>query len=98
METLRLAADKFEPEVFIYRSLLQANYFPEWQKFIEQQLAYMLYRCGRARLEFNDIEKARQLFKESLRLFLSWKAVLRLSITYLPRPIRLGLSFTQIVD
>ncbi|QJB46747.1 glycosyltransferase family 2 protein [Dolichospermum flos-aquae] len=98
METLRLAADKFEPEVFIYRSLLQANYFPEWQKFIEQQLAYILYRCGRARLEFNDIEKARQLFKESLRLFLSWKAVLRLSITYLPRPIRLGLSFTQIVD
>jgi glycosyltransferase involved in cell wall biosynthesis len=98
METLRPTADKFEPEVFIYRSLLQANYFPEWQKFIEQQLAYMLYRCGRARLEFNDIQKARQLFKESLRLFLSWKALLRLSITYLPKQIRLGLSFTQIVD
>ncbi|MFM2061632.1 MAG: hypothetical protein RLZZ507_1302 [Cyanobacteriota bacterium] len=98
METLRPSADKFEPEVFIYRSLLAANYFPEWQKFIEQQLAYMLYRCGRARLEFNDIQQARQLFKESLRLFLSWKAFLRLSITYLPRQIRLGLSFTQIVD
>ncbi|PZV14670.1 MAG: hypothetical protein DCF22_08450 [Leptolyngbya sp.] len=98
METLRPTADKFEPEVFIYRSLLQANYFPEWQKLIEQQLGYMLYRCGRARLEFNDISKARQLFQESIRLSLSWKAVLRLIITYLPKQIRLGLSFTQLTD
>lgn len=98
METLRPTADKFEPEVFIYRSLLQANYFPEWQKFTEQQLGYMLYRCGRARLEFNDIPKARQLFQESIRLSLSWKAVLRLIITYFPKQIRLSLSFTQLID
>jgi glycosyltransferase involved in cell wall biosynthesis len=98
METLRPTPDKFEPEVFIYRSLLQANYFPEWQKFIEQQLAYMLYRCGRARLEFNDIQKARQLFNESIRLSPSWKAILRLMITYFPQQIRLSLSFTQVVD
>jgi glycosyltransferase involved in cell wall biosynthesis len=98
METLRPTADKFEPEVFIYRSLLQANYFPEWQQFIEQQLSYMLYRCGRARLEFNDIQKARQLFNESIRLSPSWKAILRLIITYFPKQIRLSLSFTQVVD
>jgi glycosyltransferase involved in cell wall biosynthesis len=98
METLRPTADKFEPEVFIYRSLLAANYFPEWQKSIERQLAYMLYRCGRARLEFNDLQKARQLFKESIRLSPSWKAILRLIITYFPKQIRQSLFFTQVVD
>jgi glycosyltransferase involved in cell wall biosynthesis len=98
METLRPTADKFEPEVFIYRHLLEANYFPEWQNFIEKQLAYMLYRCGRARLEFDDIQKARNLFKESMNLSPSWKAALRFIITYFPKQIRLGLSFTQSVD
>lgn len=95
METLRPTADKFEPEVFIYRSLLQANYFPEWQKLIEHELAYMLYRCGRARLEFNDTSKARELFQESIRLFISWKAILRLIFTYFPKRIRLSLSVTH---
>lgn len=98
METLRPTADKFEPEVFIYRSLLQENYFPEWQQTIEQQLGYMLYRCGRARLEFNEIHKARQLFKESIHLSPSWKAILRMIITYFPKQIRLMLSFTQVVN
>jgi glycosyltransferase involved in cell wall biosynthesis len=98
METLRPSADKFEPEVFIYRSLLEENYFPKWRKFIEQELAYMLYRCGRARLEFNDLPKARQLFNESIRLSPSWKTFLRLIVTYFPKQIRLSLSFTQPVD
>jgi glycosyltransferase involved in cell wall biosynthesis len=98
METLRPTADKFEPEVFIYRSLLQENYFPQWQQTIEQELGYMLYRCGRAKLEFNEIHKARQLFKESIHLAPSWKAIARLIITYLPKQIRLGLSFTHLVD
>jgi glycosyltransferase involved in cell wall biosynthesis len=98
METLRPTADKFEPEVFIYRSLLQGNYFPAWQQEIERQLAYMLYRCGRARLDFNDLQKARQLFKESIQISPSWKAIGRLIVSYFPKQIRLSLSFTQIVD
>jgi glycosyltransferase involved in cell wall biosynthesis len=89
METLRPSADKFEPEIFIYRSLLNANYFSSWHKFIEQQLGYMLYRCGRAKLEFDDLEKARQLFRESIHLSPSWKAILRFASTYLPRKLRL---------
>lgn len=89
METLRPSADKFEPEIFIYRSLLNANYFSSWHKFIEQQLGYMLYRCGRAKLEFDDLEKARQLFRESIHLSPSWKAIFRFASTYLPRKLRL---------
>ena len=98
METLRPTADKFEPEVFIYYSLLQRNYFPEQQQKIEQQLAYTLYRCGRARLEFNEVQKARQLFKESIHLSISWKAILRLAISYFPEQIRSILLSILIVD
>jgi glycosyltransferase involved in cell wall biosynthesis len=94
METLRPTFDKFEPEIFIYRTLLEKNYFPDWQKFIEQELGYMLYRSGRAKLEFDDIEQARQFFRESINLSPSWKAIGRFVITYLPKSLRVSLSFT----
>jgi glycosyltransferase involved in cell wall biosynthesis len=88
METFRASANKFEPEVFIYNSLLQANFFPEWKKLIENQLGYMLYRCGRVRLEFNEVQKARDLFRKSIQLSISWKAILRFIITYFPAQLR----------
>jgi glycosyltransferase involved in cell wall biosynthesis len=98
METFRSSANKFEPEVFIYHSLLKANYFPEWRKLIESQLGYMLYRSGRARLEFNEVQKARDLFKESLLLSVSWKAILRFILTYFPAQLRQRFTAVQPAD
>ena len=88
METYRITPNKFQPEVFIFRTLLENNYFPEWKRFLQQKLGRMLFRHGKAQLVSNFLKEARILFIQSMYFSPHWKPVVGLFASYLPGKAR----------
>ena len=85
METARLAPDKQENLVYIYRTLLERNLFPTRTAQITRFLSQGLRNLGKDHLLFGQKAKARGYFRQSLAAHRDVKTAVWWLLSYLPR-------------
>ncbi len=96
METARKSFDKNENMVFIFRQLLENNYFPNLKTHIRRKYQEALFICGKDNLSFDRISMTRQYFSQSIGIYPNLKTFVGLMLTYLPQNIRLRLRITKV--
>ena len=85
METARLAPDKQENLVYIYRTILERNLFPTRTAQVTKFLSQVLRNLGKDHLQFGHRDKARQYFRQSLAAYRNIKTAVWWVLSYLPR-------------
>ena len=96
METARKSFDKNENMVFIFRKLLEKNYFPNLKPHIQRKYQEALFICGKDNLSFDRISMTRQYFSQSIGIYPNLKTFVGLMLTYLPQNLRLRLRITKV--
>jgi glycosyl transferase family 2 len=94
METGRMAPDKSEDVVFIFRKLMDMKAFPGKESLLKVRYSQALYRSGRDRLLFNRVKEARSFFRRSLSAAMNAKAAVSYFLSWLPGPLRVALKLT----
>lgn len=84
METARLAPDKQENLVYIYRTLLERNFFPTRTAQVTTFLSQVLRNVGKDHLRFGHRGKAREYFRQSLAAHRDVKTAVWWLLSYLP--------------
>ena len=90
METVRLAPDKQENLVYIYRTLLNLKLFPAKRALVTKFYSQVLRNVGKDHLKFGHGDKAREYFRQSLAARLDVKTAVWWLLSYLPsnwRPV-----------
>ncbi len=85
METARLAPDKQDNLVYIYRTLLERNAFPSQTAPVTKFLSQVLRNVGKDHLRFGYRDKAREYFRQSLAARRDIKTAAWWLLSYLPR-------------
>jgi glycosyltransferase involved in cell wall biosynthesis len=94
METVRKAPDKNENMVFLYRTLIDMEAFPNKKLLLINKYSHALYRVGKDNLLFNRVDEARTHFFESLKISKDYKTIVSLLVSYLPKGLRKTLKFS----
>lgn len=84
METARLAPDKQENLVYIYRTLLERNLFPELRARVTEFYSQVLRMVGKDQLHFGFRDKAREYFRRSFAARRNVKTAAWWARSYLP--------------
>lgn len=87
METVRKAPDKNENLIFIYKSLIDLNLFPEKQDYFKLKYSQMLRHVGIDNMVFGQSKVARTYLKKSLQCIPSIKTAAILMISFLPNSV-----------
>lgn len=95
METARRSPDKGECTVFILRTLIHENYFPELRAELQARLAQSTVSVGRDCLYFDQLSKARTLFISAFRLSPGWRPLAAYALSVLPRPVRNAIGVSR---
>ena len=95
METARRSPDKNENMVYIYSKLKDMPCFIDKKALLTNRYKQALFQSGKDNLHFNRIEIARAYFFRSWKVKKNFKAIVGLSISYLPRKIRTILKLTK---
>ena len=85
METARLAPDKQDNLVYIYRTLLERNVFPAKTAQVTKVYGQVLRNVGKDHLRFGQGRKAREYFRQSLAVHRDVKTALWWLRSFLPR-------------
>ncbi len=85
METKRMAPDKQDNLVYIYRSLLAQNLFPSKTATLTKFYGQVLRNVGKDHLRFGHRDKAREYFRQSLAACRDAKTVVWWLLSYVPR-------------
>lgn len=93
-ETGRRDPNKSEPQVFIFRQLLERNWFPQFNRYLRSRFAGALFRLGRDRLYFNRTTAARSCFMNSLDIQPNWRPIAATLLSFLPRSVRVRMRLT----
>ncbi|MCT0208305.1 glycosyltransferase [Synechococcus sp. CS-1332] len=94
METGRMSPNKGEDIAYIYKVLLRMKVFPDREPLLLSRYAQALYRVGRNRLLFNQVNDARRFFLQSLSIVNSSTTILALAASYLPIMLRRSLKLS----
>jgi glycosyltransferase involved in cell wall biosynthesis len=93
METARLAPDKSDNMVFVHRALLADPRFEAHRTILRRRLAVALSESAKDRLRFDQLDTARERFREALRFHASPRAAAGWLLTFAPRGVRRRLGF-----
>lgn len=85
METARLAPDKQENLVYIYRTLLERNLFPARTALVTKFYSQVLRNVGKDHLQFGHRGKAREYFRQSFAAHRDIKTAVWWVMSFLPR-------------
>ena len=85
METARLAPDKQDNLVYIYRTLLERNLFPAKKALVTRFYGQVLRNVGKDHLRFGHRDKARRYFRQSLAAYRDLKTAVWWLLSFLPR-------------
>ena len=96
METGRRAPDKNKNMIFIYEKLIERNLFPTKLSFLYKKYSQCYYQVGKDLLWFSQPRLARSYFILSFSSVLSYKALVGIALTYLPREFRRVLKVTAL--
>ncbi len=84
METARLAPDKQENLVYIYRTLLERDLFPSLRARVTEFYSQVLRMVGKDQLHFGFRNKAREYFRQSFAVHRNTKTAVWWALSYLP--------------
>lgn len=87
METARKAHDKNENMVFIFKKLIELDFFSEMTGFLTRRHAQALYTVGKDNLFFDRAGLAREYFLQSFMVFKNFKAFAGYIGSYLPKKL-----------
>ena len=94
METARKSPDKNENMLFIYKKLIELNFFPEMTSLLIRRHAQALYTVGKDNLLFDHVGTAREHFLKSFMVCKSSKAIVGMIVSYIPKKLRVIYNFT----
>ena len=95
METGRRSTDKQFNNIYIYKTLLDLNLFPEYSNNLKNKLSFYLYRAGMDNLYFRKKSVSRQYFKKSTKINISYRPLVAYLISYLPLSLLNKLNISE---
>ena len=88
METARLAPDKQENLVYIYRTLRERDLFPGRKALVTKFYGQVLRNVGKDHLTFGQSGKAREYFRRSFAVYRDVRTAVWWLLSFLPRAWR----------